>query len=144
MTEDLSTIFRQTECCLQETLTLRLYDLRIKAYPKMFELAGAFEGPKLDYPDLLTSILPEILGKVEDWHSRVGGLLLSESAYHAYEQFRDAIRHCIDTKGAQPDFDNAKHQLWLAKNEIRAQLRNDLKLLFTGDAAQTQTVPASP
>jgi hypothetical protein len=121
------------EADLKRTMTERLYDRRVAVYPGLFAATDPFRRSRLDEAPDLAKHLAEAAARVEEWHAREGGLLLSAAAYQRMLDLRNNVRRYLDSSDDPQQIQHLKGEIWVAKNRLREAMRADLGLLFDED-----------
>lgn len=115
---------------LQRTMTAKLYDRRMDAYPKAWAITDGLRESQLLKHDAGNSsdYLPGILERLDEWASTDGAMILSQDSLEAVQELREALR-------AEPESEHGYSEsqldrVWEAKGTIRRELRRDVELLF--------------
>jgi hypothetical protein len=121
------------EADFKRTMTERLYDRRVALYPGLFAATDAFRNSRLNSAKDLSTHLAEALARVDEWHAREGGLMLSPDAYDRMLDLRRSVRQCIEENPEPERLEELKHNIWACKGSLRKAMRADLGLLFDED-----------
>jgi hypothetical protein len=100
------------EADFRRTMTERLYDRRVVLYPGLFAATEAFRNSRLNNARDLRSHLAEALARVDEWHAREGGLMLSPDAYERLLDLRRSVRQCIEENPESERLEELKHNIW--------------------------------
>lgn len=113
---------------MQRKLTEKLYDLRLKYYPKAFEITDQLRGEYLFKGLVLAKDLNVIREELMEWNKSKAGFILSESSIASYYEIRDSLaQNSTNDEGlSKPQI----KKIWHAKNKFRGCLRSDLNLLY--------------
>lgn len=115
---------------LRRKMTDRLYDRRVAVYPELFGATSAFRRSRLAGATDLPEHLRVAIAAIDEAHAGELGLLLSAQAHRCLLDLRRAVNAATNTAPSDTELNEARHQIWLRKNELRAALRADLGLLF--------------
>ncbi|MCP4112733.1 MAG: hypothetical protein GY749_45600 [Desulfobacteraceae bacterium] len=115
---------------LQRGLTEKLYDLRMKNYPKAMEIT---EGLRISFmkaqgENLSYEYFKSILTELDKWHCTEAAFILSSTSMNRLYDIRSFLREkpeedCKYTKEHIKKINEAK-------GEFRRALRNDIRLLY--------------
>jgi len=115
---------------LRRGLTEKLYESRMKCYPKAMEITEGLRNSKMKEQgkNLNEKYFKNILGKIDLWHCTEAAFLLSSTAMNRFYDIRALLRTKPDQNGRYSE----KHlrDINEAKNSFRSALRKDIKLLF--------------
>ena len=119
---------RLQERQLGRRLTERLYELRLEAYPRAFEITDKLRGEYIFSPDLGREHLLKVLEELYEWHRTKAGFVLSNDSTKAWYAIRGTLSMKPD---AGNDFSEERRgAIWEAKNRFRGALRADVNLLY--------------
>jgi hypothetical protein len=121
----------------RRTMTERLYDRRVAVYPGLFAATDAFRNSRLNAAEDLRGHLAEALERLDDWHARETGMLLSPEAYGRLLDLRRSIRKCLEEEPDSERIEQLKRDIWARKGSLRMSMRADLGLLFQEDPLDT-------
>lgn len=118
---------------LQRTMTSKLYDRRMEAYPRAWEISDALRRSRMragnaqQDPEYFAKVLAEL----DQWTATAGAMILSKEAVEASIDMRLALREAP----AGPDgySDEQVERIWRSKGRLRQELRRDVDLLFSED-----------
>ncbi|HEY6530612.1 MAG TPA: hypothetical protein VIZ65_18135 [Cellvibrionaceae bacterium] len=107
----------------------RLYELRLKHYPKFFELTSEITKTQLRGAERAAMFL-STRDKIREWRSGEPMLILSKHAIGALYEFELALRKKPqDIKNSEHSHDQID-KVWRLRLRARGALRRDLGLLF--------------
>lgn len=116
---------------LERKLTEKLYDRRISTYPEAFSITQGLVGYIIPDDTFGKKETSKILDKLVAWQSGDASFILSKKSLKSFYKLRESLLQEPD-KG---DFysEAQKKAMWECKNDFRASLRKDVKLLFRED-----------
>jgi len=119
---------------MRRRFTERLYELRLEAYPRAFEITDKLRGGYLFGPDLKEEQLAQLLEELHEWHRSKAAFVLSTDAIRAWY----GMRGCLGLKPEQDGHytEDQRKKIWDAKNNFRKTLRDDVDLLY-----EEETIP---
>lgn len=108
----------------EHSFSNKLYEQRIKHYPKGFQIAGFIYQRKkpelLDPPEKIR----EICNQLVSWAEGEAGLYFSWETVRAYFDLREAL---LKNPGAGDNYtERQAEKVWAARVEFRRQLRRDI------------------
>jgi len=113
---------------LQRRLTEKLYDLRLEAYRKAFELTLPLKGISESKRMMTITDLNFVLGNLERWYSIDAALIITKKTYDTFHALRRSLEKSIESEiDVQP---NKLKKIGEARKRFRLSLREDLKLLY--------------
>lgn len=121
---------------LQRTMTVKLYDVRIEAYPHAMQITEQLRKSSLakQGENLTEDYFKEVLSQLDAWHATKAAFIISRnSLYKLY-----ALRKILREKPASNSHYSAEQldRVGEAKGEFRSALRADIQLLFKEDPTE--------
>lgn len=115
---------------LQRSMTLRLYDVRLDAYPHAMEITEKIrrsfmreQGNKLN-----EKYFKSVLTELDAWHATKAGFILSRRSLDQLYALRKALRQKPESGGKYSP--EQVESIAVAKGEFRAALWKDMQFLF--------------
>ena len=131
------------EADFRRAMTTRLYDRRVSVYPGLFQATAAFRRSNMHEASNIESHLRDAIDRVNSWHEKEGGLLLSSNAHQELLDLRQSVKDYLrqredDSSTPLDEATRLLHEerlnsIWRHKNDLRAAMRKDLGLLFDED-----------
>ena len=121
---------------LQRSMTIKLYDVRIKAYPKAVEITEGLRKSHLSKQGetITEDYFKNILNQLDAWHATEVGFIISRNALYKLYALRKALREKPESNGKYSSVQI--NRIWEAKGNFRAALRADIQLLFREEAEE--------
>lgn len=115
---------------LQRSMTVKLYDVRIKAYPKAVDITEALRKSRLGEQgeNITEDYFKNILNQLDAWHATEAGFIISRNSLNKLYALRKVLREKPESNGKYSSIQIDR--IWEAKGELRAALRADIQLLF--------------
>lgn len=115
---------------LQRSLTEKLYERRLAAYPDALRLTEPLRKSNLWNKEkpLSKEYLQHVLTELESWNINQAAFLLSHQALEALWELRRALRDDPSEEGQYSE--EQLMRMWKAKDRFRKELRKDIFLLF--------------
>lgn len=121
---------------LQRSMTARLYDARIEAYPEAMQITEALRRHRLEDQgeNLSEDYLHAILTKIDSWHATKAAFIISRNSLYKLYALRKVLREKPESNGrySQEQVSNIRD----AKGRFRAALRADIQLLFKEEESE--------
>jgi len=116
------------------SMTAKLYDVRIEAYPKGMEITEALRKTQLAGDVTLTiDYLNDIVSQLDLWYSSKAGFVLSRNSAQCFSELHKAIREKPESNGMY--LPEQIDRMVRARREFRMALRADILLLFNDDVS---------
>lgn len=124
---------------LQRTMTAKLYDRRMAAYPKAWTITEALRRSRMADDGVRSDpqYFHDVLSQLDDWAATDGAMILSSESVQALYELRQLLRLPMPSGGHDDDHLN---ELRRSKGQLRRELRRDVELLFTEEAKQAQLI----
>jgi hypothetical protein len=116
---------------LQRRFTERLLDLRLKVYPRAFEITETLEGEFVFAPSFGSADAAAVRERLTEWNRAEAPLVVSEDVLRAFRDLRDSLGRAARLDGPFPE--KLRREIWVAKNHFRFCLRADVQLLYKED-----------
>lgn len=118
---------------IQTKFLEKLYELRLKNYPKAFELTDILGKKKGIYIESLeiASRYKEIEKELRAWKSGESGLILSERSLEAYYELMNSFKAQFALGDKYND--EQLQRFYKARTNFRNELRKDIGLMFKSD-----------
>ena len=114
------------------SMTAKLYDVRIEAYPKGMELTEALRRTQLAGDVTLTAdYLNGIVAQLDLWYSSKAGFVLSRRSAQCFSALHKAVREKPGSHGVYSP--EQIDRMVRSRREFRMALRADILLLFNED-----------
>lgn len=117
---------KQFDKNLNRTLGIKLYELRIKDYPKAFEITDRIFKTKGGNYD--SNEIKLVLNNLIEWKKGRTSMILSNESLHAYYSFRESLMK-NPANGNLYSIEQVE-KITNLNNNFRKQLRRDLGFLF--------------
>lgn len=114
---------------LQRSMTVRLYEERLAAYPAAIAITDGLRKSRLFAPEGVSEdYFAAILTRLDAWHSDKAFLLLSQRAVETLYELRRLLR---DKPEQSDGYSKAQLEaIWRSKGKFRSALRSDIQLLY--------------
>jgi len=125
---------------LQRTMTAKLYDQRMAAYPKVWKITEALRRSSLEAAGAQVSpaYFAPVLAAIDEWAATDGAMILSSDTVDALYEIRRALR---DEPDSPAGYTEAQiERMRTAKGRFRRELRRDVQLLFTEEGEVGQLI----
>ncbi len=124
---------------LQRTMTAKLYDRRMAAYPKAWKITEALRRSEMLASDAPSDpqYFRDVLTELDHWAATDGAMVLSSDSVKALYEIRRVLRIPMGSDGYS---DEQIESIREAKGNLRRELRRDVELLFTEEADTTQLI----
>lgn len=124
---------------LQRTMTAKLYDRRMTAYPKAWTITEALRRSNMLASEVRTNpqYFQDVLADLDHWAATDGAMVLSSDSVQALYEVRRVLRIPMGSDGYSDDqLESIRH----AKANLRRELRRDVELLFAEELDGTQLI----
>ena len=121
---------------LKRKLTEKLYDLRIKHYPKAFSITQRLHKGYVFSDTISKEDIEQVRCDLVEWNSSEASFILSDKTLDAYYKLHDALLEMPEEKGSYSM--RQREAIWCGKNIFRSNLRHDVELLFIEDSPYTR------
>lgn len=115
---------------LQRSMTSKLYEVRLEAYPKAVEITEKLRRSRMreEVDKLNEKYFKDVLAQIDAWHATKAGFILSR---RSLEQL-DALREVLWQKPANDGKYTPEQieRIAVAKGEFRESLWSDIQFLF--------------
>lgn len=121
---------------LQRSMTIKLYDVRLKTYPEAIEITEGLRKSQMaeQGESISEGYFRNILNQLDAWHATEAGFIISRDSLYKLYALREAIREKPEANGKYSQEQIRK--IWEAKGAFRAALRADIQLLFKEEEAE--------
>ncbi len=112
-------------------VTERLYDMRLAAYPKAYEITRSLLSHEIEQTGLTRELLSSVRHELVDWAPSDASFILSRKSRRSFHVLRQQLDEALKL-----DNTNITDQVKLirkARGPFRRNLRRDLRLLFLED-----------
>lgn len=122
---------RNLEKQIKSKFTERLYELRLKHYPIVFEITDKLGKKKAFDAEIIPEKYKQIEKKLREWKSGEVGLILSETSLEVYYELLKAFKAKLALGNMYND--EQLQRFYNIRTEFRNSLRKDLGLLYNLD-----------
>jgi hypothetical protein len=121
---------------LQRSMTIKLYDARMAAYPQAMEITEGLRNSRLaeQGENLAEDYFKDIITKLDEWHATNAAFIMSRNSLGNLYTLRRALREKPESDGKYSSAQIKK--IWDTKAEFRSGLRADIQLLFKEEEMQ--------
>lgn len=115
---------------LQRSMTVKLYDVRIEAYPQAMQITEGLRKSRLGENEkgLPEEYFKDILSQLDAWHATKAAFIISRNSLYQLYALRKALREKPESNGKYSS--EQINRVWDAKGKFRSALRADIQLLF--------------
>lgn len=122
---------RNLEKQIKTKFTERLYELRLKNYPIVFEITDKLGKKKAFDAEIIPEKYKQIEKQLRDWKSGEVGLILSETSLEIYYELLKAFKAKMALGNKYND--EQLQRFYNIRTEFRNSLRKDIGLLYNLD-----------
>ncbi len=122
---------RNLEKQIKTKFTERLYELRLKNYPIVFEITDKLGKKKAFDAEIISEKYKQIEKQLRDWKSGEVGLILSETSLEIYYELLKAFKAKMALGNKYND--EQLQRFYNIRTEFRNSLRQDIGLLYNLD-----------
>ena len=116
---------------LQRSMTSRLYDVRLEAYPHAMEITEKIRRSRMrEQGDKLNEqYFKDVLTELDAWHATKAGFILSRRSLDQLYTLREVLRQKPKSDGKYSP--EQIEDIAITKGEFRASLWKDIQFLFS-------------
>lgn len=118
---------------MRRRMTEKLYDLRLEAYPKAFEITDQLRKDYIFAAGLDQEYLKQVSQELNEWYRSKAGFIISAKSIKAWYEIRNALNAKPKENGNFSE--SQRKKIWQAKNHFRGALRNDVNILYLEEEA---------
>jgi hypothetical protein len=115
---------------LQRSMTSRLYDVRLEAYPHAMEITEKVRRSRMKElgGKLNEKYFKDVLTELDAWHATKAGFILSRRSLDQLYALREALRQKPESSGKYTP--EQIESIAVAKGKFRGSLWKDIQFLF--------------
>jgi hypothetical protein len=117
---------------MQRRLTEKLYDMRLEAYPKAFEITELLRGDLIFDKAMTQKEFLDIRNKLFEWQRTKAAFVMSENALKAFRNLQNKLNNKPQSGASFKE--SEVEEIWEAKNYFRRSLRRDINLIYSEEA----------
>jgi hypothetical protein len=123
---------------LQRSMTVKLYDVRIDAYPRAMQITEGLRRSHIraQREEAHEGYFKDILNQIDEWHATKAAFIISNNSLHRLYALRNALRKKPEANGKYSA--EQMNSIWSAKGDFRAALRADIQLLFKEETEEVK------